>query len=43
MVDKGCKNVICVHGDHTVDFAAWVKREFDVNAYAPKNGDELLI
>jgi putative mRNA 3-end processing factor len=43
MVDKGTKNVVCVHGDHTPDFAAWVKKEFDVNAYAPKIGDELLI
>jgi putative mRNA 3-end processing factor len=43
MVDKGTKNVICVHGDHTTDFAAWAKGEFGVNAYAPKIGDELLI
>jgi putative mRNA 3-end processing factor len=43
MVDRGCKDVICVHGDHTEDFAAWVKGEFDVNAHAPKIGDELII
>ena len=43
MVDRGTQHVICVHGDHTADFAAWVKGEFGVNAYAPKIGDELVI
>lgn len=43
MVDRGTQHVICVHGDHTTDFAVWVKSEFGVNAYAPKIGDELLI
>lgn len=43
MVDRGTKHVCCVHGDHTQDFADWVKKEFDVNTYAPKIGDELNI
>jgi putative mRNA 3-end processing factor len=43
MVDKGTQNVCCVHGDHTQDFADWVKNEFGVNAFAPKMGDEINI
>ena len=43
MVDRGCQNVVCVHGDHTADFAAWAKGEFDVNAYAPRIGDEYTL
>jgi len=43
MVDKGTKDVFCVHGDKTEDFAAWIKHEFDVNAHAPKIGEEYFI
>ena len=43
MVDKGTEHVFCVHGDHTVEFAEWIKQEFDVNAYAPKIGEEYII
>jgi putative mRNA 3-end processing factor len=43
MVDKGCEHVICVHGDHTQEFADWITAEHGVKAYAPKVGDELVI
>ncbi|HUL62475.1 MAG TPA: MBL fold metallo-hydrolase, partial [Methanocella sp.] len=43
MVDRGTQHVVCVHGDRTEDFATWVRGEFDVKAYAPKVGDEIII
>ncbi|CAJ35321.1 MBL fold metallo-hydrolase [Methanocella arvoryzae] len=43
MVDRGTTDVFCVHGDRTEEFAAWIRQEYDVNAYAPKIGDEYLI
>ena len=43
MCDKGTENVFCVHGDHTEDFAEWIKKEIGVNAYAPRLGEEFNI
>jgi putative mRNA 3-end processing factor len=43
MCDKGTENVFCVHGDHTEDFAAWIKKEIGVNAFAPRLGEEYIV
>lgn len=43
MVDKGTEHVFCVHGDRTEEFAAWIRKEFEVSAYAPKIGEEYFI
>ncbi len=43
MCDKGTENVFCVHGDHTEEFAEWVKKEIGVKAYAPKLGEEYIV
>jgi putative mRNA 3-end processing factor len=43
MCDKGTENVFCVHGDHTEEFADWVKKEIGVNAFAPRLGEEYIV
>jgi putative mRNA 3-end processing factor len=43
MCDKGTENVFCVHGDNTVNFAAWIKQELGVNAFAPRLGEEYIV
>jgi putative mRNA 3-end processing factor len=43
MCDKGTENVFCVHGDHTEEFAEWVKQEIGVNAFAPRLGEEYIV
>jgi putative mRNA 3-end processing factor len=43
MCDKGTENVFCVHGDHTEEFAEWIKKEIGVNAYAPRLGEEYIV
>ncbi len=42
-VDRGAKTVFTVHGEDTEGFANWIREEFDVEAYAPKNGDIYVI
>ncbi|MCL7416046.1 MAG: MBL fold metallo-hydrolase [ANME-2 cluster archaeon] len=42
-VDGGCQLVICVHGDRTSDFAAWITDNLEVNAISPDNGDQIYI
>jgi putative mRNA 3-end processing factor len=38
-IERGCENVICIHGDNTQGFASWIKENLEVNAIAPDNGD----
>ncbi len=42
-VDGGCQVVICVHGDRTSEFAAWIKDNLEVKAIAPDVGDQIYI
>ena len=42
-VDGGCRLVVCVHGDNTQGFAAWINEHLDVNAVSPANGDQIYI
>jgi putative mRNA 3-end processing factor len=43
MCDQGTENVFCVHGDHTEEFAAWIKKEIGVSAFAPRLGEEYVV
>ncbi|KAF5412987.1 MAG: hypothetical protein C5S43_00995 [Candidatus Methanocomedens sp.] len=42
-VDGGCQLVICVHGDRTSEFAAWINDNLEVKAIAPDVGDQIYI
>ncbi|MDY6764211.1 MAG: MBL fold metallo-hydrolase [Halobacteria archaeon] len=44
-VNSGVEHVLCVHGDEEdcVDFAEWVRDELNVEAMAPKLGEEISI
>jgi len=42
-LERGCEKVICMHGDRCQEMAEWVRNEFDVEAHAPVNGDELTV
>ncbi len=47
IVSRFCRNgtevVFAVHGEHTEEFAAWVRDNFGCNAIAPKIGEEFII
>ncbi|MGC9310348.1 MAG: MBL fold metallo-hydrolase [Candidatus Aenigmatarchaeota archaeon] len=37
------KKVVCVHGENTESFAREIEKDFGIEAFAPKNGDELEV
>ncbi|MET1124188.1 MAG: MBL fold metallo-hydrolase [Archaeoglobaceae archaeon] len=43
VVDRGAEIVFAVHGEKTEEFAAWIREELGVEAYAPKNGEVYVI
>jgi putative mRNA 3-end processing factor len=47
IVSRFCRNgtevVFAVHGEHTEEFAAWVRDNYGCNAIAPKIGEEFII
>ncbi|MBW6517179.1 MAG: MBL fold metallo-hydrolase [ANME-2 cluster archaeon] len=42
-VDRGCQVIICMHGDRTSEFAAWINENMEVKAIAPDNGDQIYM
>lgn len=42
-IENGVEEIFIVHSEHAVEFASWIRENFDVNATAPKNGEEFDI
>jgi len=40
---NGTEVIFPVHGEHTVEFAAWVKDNFECDAISPKVGEEYIV
>ncbi|MEM2924399.1 MAG: MBL fold metallo-hydrolase [Methanocellales archaeon] len=42
-IENGVREIFIVHSERAVEFASWIEQNYDVNAIAPKNGDEFEI
>ncbi len=42
-IERGVEKIFIVHSDSAPNFASWIEENFDVEAIAPKNGDEFWI
>jgi putative mRNA 3-end processing factor len=39
----GTEVIFTVHGEHTEEFATWIRDKFGCEAIAPNNGEEFII
>jgi putative mRNA 3-end processing factor len=42
-IKNGVREIFIVHSERAVEFASWIKQNFEVKAIAPKNGEEFEI